>query len=154
MINQVAHRTETPECTLRLQISLALVIAAATLVLTMPLAAHADGTPLPPPPSPMTQQISLTAPSTASAARAGRLVRISAKASDAHGAPLSDAEVSCSAHVGRHVLAGVAASIQSGSVTCVARVPRGTAGKRLVGSLSVSRPDGSASHTFSLLIKP
>lgn len=155
MINQVSHHTEAPGRTLRLQISVAFVIAAATLVLTMPLTAHADGTPLPPPPpSPTTQQFSLTAPSTAGALRAGRVVRINAMANDAHGAPIDDAEIGCSAHVGRHVLTVVGTSIQNGSVTCVVRVPRDTAGKRLAGVLSISRPDGGGSHAFSLLIKP
>jgi hypothetical protein len=153
MVKQVAVPTEE-KATSRCRISLAFGVAAAAFVLAAPLAAHGGGTPLPPPPSTTTsEQMHLTAPTLAGAPSAGHLLRIKARATDSQGAPIADAEVGCSARLAKRALIVVGTSIQNGSVTCVVRLPRGTAGSRLTGVLSVMRPDGTATRTFSALVR-
>jgi hypothetical protein len=130
-----------------------LALAALAVALAAPVAARADGTPPPPPPPPPTSangKITLSAPS-AGRVRAGRLITISAKATSA-GAAVDSGSLSCTARASRQRVVVVSASLKSGVAACVLRVPRGTAGKRLVGSLSVSTADASGSRSFALPI--
>lgn len=92
--------------------------------------------------------VTLAAPRAATTVRAGGAFRITARVQTS----AASVQVSCSASADGHAIR-TSGSYSAGAAVCTGRIPKGLAGKRLVGTLKIAAGDAARTASFSFPIR-